>query len=221
MFSASYYFSYKKALEDFNKSAVKRNDELILSLENKGLIVTEDQSNNQNESNNQANADTNSGINDDGTAVDTLDTLKVLPTTKYTLQIYDMATGEMEEDVLPTPSYLIGLNRNDVMEYLNNYMEDLPWNEYQKGLTSFELQSFSEKDVVIRKTYNPDLVESEYFMKSVDGSIVVFYSDQKTVYEYTSISTEHLTDDEKSHLEEGYYIKDLDELYAILEDYSS
>ena len=217
MFSASYYLSYKKALEDFNKNAVERNNELILSLEDKGLLISQD----KDEETYVSNQGQNHLDGSEDKAVDSLDQLIVLPTTKYVLQTYDTLTGEKEEKTLPTPSYLVGLNREQINDYLQNYMKDLPWNEFQNGLIAYELQQFSEQEIVIRKTYNPELVEYEYFIKSVDGNIVVFYSDQKTVYEYTNMSITDLTEEEKEELEEGYFIKDLDELYGILENYSS
>ena len=115
----------------------------------------------------------------------------------------------------------MGLNREEVIEYLDNYMEDLPWNEFKQGLTAYELLLFSDKEILIRKTYNSNLIEYEYYIKAVDDNIVVYYSDQKTVYEYTNMSIINLTEEEKQELEEGYFIKDLTELYDILENYTS
>jgi len=58
----------------------------------------------------------------------------------------------MKEEILPTPSYLIGLNREEVIQYLHDYTQDLPLNEFEKGLMTFELMIFSQDNIVLRKT---------------------------------------------------------------------
>ncbi len=227
MFSVCYYLSYKNALKQFNEDAVERNNELILSLENNGLLQnaqitqapepgSETQETVQNDEYN-----TDSNTDSSSIAVDTVTEDTILPATQYTLQTYDIKTDKMEEEVLPTPSYLVGLTRNEVIKYLYDYMDDLSWNEYEKGLTAFELMQFSKQKVILRKTYNTDLVVNKYYLKSQNGYIVVYYGDKKTVYDYTSVSVEDLSQYEQLQLEEGIFVKDLDELYALLENYSS
>lgn len=222
VFTAGYYFSYKTALEDFNKTADKRNDELILTLEENGLIIVEETSlgNSPNSSGNGS-LDQEEGSTIDEVVVDAGDEQEVLSSTKYILQTYDVESGEQTEETLEVPSYLVGLNRGEVNTYLDTYMEDLPWNEFREGLSAYELLLFSDKEIIIRKTYNPNLVQYEFFIKAIDNIIVVFYSDQKTVYEYTNMSINDLNEEEKSEVEEGYFVKDLDELYSILENYTS
>ena len=220
MFSLCYYLSYKNALRQFNESAVERNQELILSLEQSGLILEKDSKDELVVDNSTDDANNNDEIEDSTMAVDIVaDT--IMPNTQYVLQVYDIKNGNMTEDILPTPSYLIGLKREEVIEYLYEYMNDLPLSEFEKGLETFELVSFSKDNVVLRKTYNIDKVENQYFLKSQNGYIVVYYGDQKTVYEYTGLSTAKLSQYEKLKLEEGIFARDLEELYALLENYSS
>lgn len=228
--------SYKNALKQFNENAVERNNELILSLENNGLLPNkEQQGSDQTEINiaekepsgntvdGESGSFNDTDVNNDNTSVpvDTVKVTTILPTTLYTLQTYDIVNGVMDEELLSTPSYLVGLNRNEVIEYLYDYMQDLPWSEFEQGLTSFELMSFSTDKVVLRKTYNADMVEDRYFLKSQNNYIVVYYGDQKTVFDYTSVSVENLSQYEQLQLEAGIFVKDLDELYAVLENYSS
>ena len=226
LFTGAYYLSYQKALEDFNRSAEERNKELIMSLEERGLIIIQDNDIDNSDSNiYNNNSKTNNG-NSETTegkvqAVDSTSQVVVKPITRYVLQTYDLVSNERLEEELKVPSYLVGLTRQEVIDYLDAYMKDLPWNEFRDGLTSYELLLFSDEEVVIRKTYNSELVEYQFFIKAVDDMIVVFYSDQKTVYDYTNMSTYRLSEDEKTELEEGYYVKDLDELYAVLENYTS
>ena len=51
--------------------------------------------------------------------------------------------------------------------------------------------------------------------------VIVYYSDLKTVYEYTDISLDGLIDEVRQSIEQGFYVKDMQELYSILEGYTS
>lgn len=234
MFSTCYYLSYKNALKQFNENAVQQKNELIASLENKNStdqnqqVADNSDAQNQNSKSDSNTADhtetiddENSSDNSSSVVVNAVDEITVLPTTEYTLQTYDAKKSTMEEDKLPTPSYLIGLTRKEVIEYLDDYMKDLTWTEYEKGLVSFELVIFTQDQIVLRKTYNNDLVDNKYYLTSQDGFIVVYYSDKKTVYEYTSVSVENLSQSEQTEIKNGIYVKDLEELYSLLENYSS
>lgn len=246
MFSVCYFFSYKNALKKFNDNAVERNKELILSLEQNGFLQiekegtstniaqnvgNEETTNNSNTNNNYSNMNKNNTDSigntndlDPGEStipVDTVNEAIIIPSTKYILQAYDLTTGNMTENELKVPSYLVGLTRMQVIEYLHNYMQDLTFDEYKKGLTSFELLSFSEGKVTLRKTYNKDLVEFQFFLKSQNSKIVVYFGDKKTVYEYTEVEVDHLSQYDQLKLEEGIFVKDEEELYSMLENYSS
>lgn len=238
MFSVCYFLSYRNALKKFNENAVERNKDLILSLEQNGFLQIDKEGNSTNIAQNVGNGQTgNSTTNTNNSdaisnannlnseestmTVDTVDEAIILPSTQYILQTYDITTGNMTEEELKVPSYLVGLTRLQVIEYLHNYMNDMNLDEFKNGLNAFELLTFSENKVTLRKTYNKDLVENQFFIKSQNGKIVVYYGDQKTVYEYTEVTVEHLTQYEQLKLEEGIFVKDEEELYSILENYSS
>lgn len=238
MFSVCYFLSYRNALKKFNENAVERNKDLILSLEQNGFLQIDKEGNSTNIAQNVGNGQTgnstanmnnsdavtnanNLDLEEGAMTVDTVDEAIILPSTQYILQTYDITTGDMTEEELKVPSYLVGLTRLQVIEYLHNYMNDLNLDEFKNGLNSFELLTFSENKVTLRKTYNKDLVENQFFIKSQNGKIVVYYGDQKTVYEYTEVTVEHLTQYEQLKLEEGIFVKDEEALYSILENYSS
>ncbi|BCK00233.1 BofC C-terminal domain-containing protein [Anaerocolumna chitinilytica] len=219
MFTACYYFSYKQALRDFNENAIERNNDLIKELQKQGYLNTVKAANIGDSKEKEEN------VTGDNTSKDSTETSattgKVLPSTQYTLQTYDMKTKNLTEENLPTPSYLIGLSREEVIDYLKDYQADLPLSEFEKGLVSYELISFSPDSIVLRRTYNPDSVEYKYYLKAVDGYIVAYYGDQKTVFYYTGVSTQDLPTSDRLQLEDGIFVKDLDELYSVLESYSS
>ena len=54
-----------------------------------------------------------------------------------------------------------------------------------------------------------------------NGYVTVFYKDKKTVFEYTNIEAKYLPQSEIDKLYDGIYVKDKEELYTILEGYSS
>lgn len=51
--------------------------------------------------------------------------------------------------------------------------------------------------------------------------MIAYYGDMKTVYEHTGIAVSSLSRKEKQQLKKGIEVKDEEELYGILENYSS
>jgi len=203
MFSACYYMSYLHALNDFNKSSIERKDQLYAALTenaNPTPKVVEK-------------------VDDSVSVIQT--ELMVQPDTNYTLQTYNMKTDTLETQVLNPPAYLVGLTREEIINYLSEFMSDLPLSEYNNGLISYELLSFSDKEIVIKKSYNEDFVPFRFYVVVKDGYVVVFNSDLKSVYKYTYIDAKDLPEEDRIALSQGIYVNSLDELYAILESYSS
>ncbi len=60
-----------------------------------------------------------------------------------------------------------------------------------------------------------------YYLLEENGYVVVYLSDKKTIYEYTSIDVEELPVLLQNEVKNGKYIKDIEELYGFLENYSS
>lgn len=145
----------------------------------------------------------------------------VWPDTECVLEIYDRGTGQKVTGKLSDREGILGKNREELLQYLSSYMEDMPIDEYQKGLLAYELLSFSADRIVLRKTYDSGQVGYAYYIAVFDNEVVVYYSDKKTVYEYTGISAENLPETELRKLNYGIYVKNEEELYGILENYSS
>ena len=100
-------------------------------------------------------------------------------------------------------------------------MQNLPVEEFLNGLQSIGITTFSKDRIIVRKIYDPSKVKYRYYLIAVDGEVVVYYGDQKTVYEYTGISTDTLSKEEQMSLKNGIEVKDEDALYGLLENYSS
>ncbi|HWT75670.1 MAG TPA: BofC C-terminal domain-containing protein [Mobilitalea sp.] len=200
MFTTCYYLSYLHALNDFNKRAVEQKNELYALLEKA--------------------QPTQQPAEDENVAVSQSEKT-VLPTTKYTLETYNMKTGETQTQELNPPAALVGLTRDEVLDYLSSYMKDMPLSEYNKGLISYELVSFSDVEIKIKKSYNEDFVPFRFYVVIKDGYVVVYNSDLKSVYSYTHIEAKNLPEEDRLDLIQGIYVNSLDELYALLESYSS
>lgn len=146
---------------------------------------------------------------------------KVKPSTEYILETYNITNQEGFTETLSIPVDFIGMNRNEILSYLNEYMMEMPLEEYEKGLVSYELISFSEKSIVLKKTYHSDAVLYKYYIVVEDNVVVVYYCDKKTVYEYTGINASDLDMEERIRLSKGIEVETEEELYSILENYSS
>ena len=202
MFSTCYYMSYLHALNNFNQKAIERKDQL--------LALTQ-----------KAEPTPAAEIEPETVSVNEQSEAIVLPSTKYILEIYNLKSDEIETEEHNPPAYLVGLNRSQVEEYLTTYMKDLPLSEYNKGLISYELIRFSDTEIVIKKTYNEDFVPFRFYVVVKDGYVVVFNSDLKSVYSYTHILASELPEEDRISLSQGIYVNSLEELYSLLESYSS
>ena len=60
-----------------------------------------------------------------------------------------------------------------------------------------------------------------YYIKDSEGYVTVYESDQKTVYEYTSILVADLPENVQEQLKEGIKVTSLEQVYGFLENYSS
>lgn len=206
LFSACYYLSYRRALYEFNKNAIERKNSYEI-IEAKHNPTPEP----------DIESDDDEATQEVGTQV----AETVLPSTNYILEIYDKATNKLESQELNPPAHLVGLTREEVIEYLDEYMKDMTLSEYNKGLIAYELQSFSQDEIVIRKSYDASAVPFRFYVVVKNGYVVVYNSDLKSVYNYTGIEAASLPEKDRVELSQGIYIDTLEELYSLLESYTS
>lgn len=144
-----------------------------------------------------------------------------MTTTQMILETYNEVTHASEKEVTRIPVDFLGISRTELVEKLNAYMDDMPLEEFENGLISYDLLYFSKDYIMLRKTYHPDEDFHKYFVKFSRGIVTVFYSDKETVYEYTEINLRDLPLTLRSEVISGKRIKDEKELYDFLENYSS
>lgn len=63
--------------------------------------------------------------------------------------------------------------------------------------------------------------EEIYYLKELNGYLVVYQGDGRQIYEYTNIRIEELPEELKDEIAKGKEIEGKDKLYGFLENYSS
>lgn len=164
----------------------------------------------------------NPGINnstEDGAASEVGSKAEQIVTSKteYVEESYNSDTGELTKTEKNVPVDLIGLNRNEVIDYLTTYKEK----STDKALVNIQLVSFSDQTLVIRKTIcNIDELYS-YFVISEYDIIKIYNSNRDTLFLDTGINISHFEEEYKTELEEGFYIETIHDLYNYLESITS
>lgn len=141
--------------------------------------------------------------------------------TIYQIQNYDSVTDTTTTNYETLPQEMQGYTREDVEIFCQDYMNKMPAEDFLNGLQSMDVISFSADRLVIRKYYDISKVKFRYYIIAVDGEVVVYYGDLKTVYEETGISTKELSKEDKKALKKGIEVRDEQELFGILENFSS
>ncbi len=192
--STAYYVSYKKTLEHYQQD--KTNESIPSEVVEKE-------------------------VPDSVVEADTIKEALITNKTEFKLITYDLQNNSYKEETKSVSSDWIGLNRQELLDSLSEYMKNLPLDEVRAGLISYDLQSFSKDTIVLIKNYDSASMPYEYYVTAVNYEVVVFYCDKKTVFEYTGIDARNLSNTEQTKLLEGIFVLDKEELYGILENYSS
>lgn len=152
------------------------------------------------------------------------DDIRINSKTRCTLQKFYVNTNSnnnLVEEEIPLPSDFIALDKRELEQYLEDYTKDMPLEEYLDGLISYEVVSFDDDRIIVRKTYGEDYRDNEFYVCAENGEVVVYYSDRKTVYEYTGINMDELRQEDWIKVTFGLDVSDEEELYALLESFSS
>lgn len=134
--------------------------------------------------------------------------------------LYDVTNGKSQEIQGIIRESFIDWNREEIISYLNMYMEHMPADEQEKGLLSYELLAFSGNQMVVKKSYR-ETEEDFCFIGVLNHEVVIYYGAEKEEYEGTGIDARTLSVQEQKKLSCGIKVKSEEELYGILEDYSS
>lgn len=132
---------------------------------------------------------------------------KITPSTKIVYRYYYTDDQVMEEQEEVPPYFLLDLTLEDMLKYYSTW----------------EIVSFSSKEVIMQKTvYGPS--HQRYVVGEKDGYIAVFYEEEIegiSLKEVTDIPINGLTEEERFRLSEGIKVIGKDALARTLENYSS
>ncbi|BBF42283.1 hypothetical protein lbkm_0965 [Lachnospiraceae bacterium KM106-2] len=145
----------------------------------------------------------------------------VTSSTKYIVQMYNSNGKKLSEKVLPLPKAYLGLSRQKLTGYLDKLHKKNSKDEAKEGFLSEKIITLGPTDLIVRRTYDINKVSYEYYLTSVDGFIVVYEKDRKTIFDQTDIATTSLGVSDREQLDNGICVKDKRELYFMLESYSS
>jgi len=140
--------------------------------------------------------------------------------TKYYIETYDIDKNTIIREPSELPTEIIGSNRKQFGDYLENIMEHADSKEQREGLLSIELKDFTAQEVVVRKTYKEPKKDCEFYLDVQMGRVIVRNADD-SLYAYTEIKFETLPEDLKREILHGFAIENLEKLYEFLETYSS
>lgn len=146
---------------------------------------------------------------------------KITNITVVKLQIMDLNNDTFEEEKINTPVYFLEMEREDLINYLQEYLKKPDAEDVKRGLKAFELVKFSREEVVIRKTFQKDEKKDGYYAMAENGYVIIYLADRTTIYDYTDIAETELPEYLLENMKKGIYFEGIRELYEFLETYSS
>lgn len=166
--------------------------------------------------------------------------------TIYTISEYDLSTGRQEVYQELLPAAIIGMNRQQLVEWLDDYNLSVPLEDLEDGFLSMELLSFSPQEIRVRKRVESieepqpepvkqpvQLMQAEVVQTvsgnegiygcilAQEGLLTVYDGMRRHVILYTDISLFDLPETIQQEILEGKNVASEQELYNLLESYSS
>lgn len=135
-------------------------------------------------------------------------------------EYYNVSDSTYSDKTVTLPKEYVGCTREQLVSLLSEQMKNISQKEKDTGLVSMTLYSFTAEKIVIRKVYD-NKSNYEFYIGVKDGYLIVFKQDKTTVFEATDILYADLTDSQKQELDQGVYAANEEELYGMLESYSS
>ena len=116
---------------------------------------------------------------------------------------------------------------NTLIEYLGNNTRI--FDEENEKIDSLMLVAMDKEQVVIRKTISvieeetttEEIIVYNYYVTLNDDKIIVYKEDRTTVFLETVINIETIDSDSREKLKEGIPVKNISELYRILESFTT
>lgn len=143
---------------------------------------------------------------------DNVKTIVVNQNMSYIRERYDLDTDTLTEELAPVPSDMVGLSRQELVDYLK---------EISKDGQSFELMSFSNNSITIRETIKEILPVFQFYLIDENGYLIIYDLKDDESKVATNISIEEFPQKEQEALMDGKGFESMVELYNYLESYTS
>ena len=141
--------------------------------------------------------------------------------TKYVLEETDVLYHTVVETTWRLPDKYVGMNREQFLQAMEVYEAFPPLSELERGFVGLEVLSFSRERVVVRMDYKFVQPSSSFYLAVYDNEVVVYLEDMQTVYIETDITLDSLPAHLQQNIIDMMWIRDEEELYSFLENYSS
>lgn len=136
---------------------------------------------------------------------------KVKVDSEIVFNTYYVKTGGIDTKKTRIPITMSGATLNEFREYIEDNYGD------------WSLRSISVESASLFKQidgYQPN----HFIIQNMDGYIAIYKineAGEKELYEKTEISISTLSEIDKKKLDKGIFLKSLEEVYSVIEDYSS
>lgn len=149
----------------------------------------------------------------------------VTRTTLVVMEYYDRKSDRTTYENLKSNTEFLGYDREQVIQYTQDYMGNMSLEDENKGLYDYQLIAFADNQITLRKYYDPPAVtenEPRFYVGILDYMVVIYCNDEeRTIYELTDIDSRLLPSSVANQLSEGMYFYEEYDLYNFLEAYSS
>ncbi len=139
--------------------------------------------------------------------------------TQLQINLYDTEGNLLESQLTMLPSYLLEVERTVVERFFDHVYES--YEEYSGvyQVKAAKVVSFSPELIEVSKTV--EQITEGYFVHVLNDTIVVYYADKSTVFEATGISILDLPEEDQIRLRQGIFVDTQEEVFSILEAYTS
>ena len=139
--------------------------------------------------------------------------------TEYEVTVYD-ETQQTENSRMETlPASFIGKDRTQVEKLIEDYEKSPSLKDQEEGFVSMSLESFSPEKISVKKVITTSLYYA--CIVAEDGYLTVYDGNRRQVILYTDIPVFSLPQAVQEEVMDGKYIQTEEELYNLLESYSS
>ncbi len=142
----------------------------------------------------------------------------VTANTVYLIDSYDQIKEQSRKEQVPAPDKYIGLNREQLIQALEEYQKSPSLEDLEKGFVSVELVSFSPQQVVVKKNYEK---HDGFYLLNENNSVVVYDKSMLHKFMNTGIEMDDLPTALQMEIIQNKFVETEMDLYHFLESYSS